>query len=145
MFCANCGARQHEGAAFCDQCGSRISAPSVAAGQPVPPPAPPYVPAPPVPPYPPVPPVPQYAPVPQAAAGNVPTYMLQAILVTLFCCIPLGIVAIVKANAVQGALARGDVRAAVEASNAAKTLCWISFGIGIVLAFIGVLSGAAGA
>ena len=70
--------------------------------------------------------------------------MAQAILVTIFCCLPLGIVAIIKANSVQGALARGDVQGAVEASNTAKTLCWISFGIGIVMAFFGFLSVFAG-
>ena len=37
-----------------------------------------------------------------------------------------------------------DVQGAVEASNTAKTLCWISFGIGIVMAFFGFLSVFAG-
>ena len=70
--------------------------------------------------------------------------LVQSILVTIFCCLPLGIVAIIKANSVQGALARGDVQGAVEASNTAKTLCWVSFGIGLILAFIGFVSAVSG-
>ena len=38
--------------------------------------------------------------------------MVKAILVTIFCCLPLGIVAIIKASEVNGKLAAGDIEGA---------------------------------
>ncbi len=79
----------------------------------------------------------------------VPNYLVQAILVTLFCCLPFGIVAIVFAAQVNGKLAAGDYEGAVYASNQAKLWCWVAFGIGLVggllymaLMVLGVLAGA---
>lgn len=69
-----------------------------------------------------------------AVQRSVPNYLVQAILVTLFCCLPFGIVAIVYAAQVNSKLAVGDFNGAVEASEKAKQFSWISFGIG--LAFI---------
>ena len=66
----------------------------------------------------------------------VPNYLAQAILVTLFCCIPFGIVAIVYAAQVNGKLNAGDFEGARQSSETAKTWCWISFWTGIT---IGVL------
>jgi hypothetical protein len=63
--------------------------------------------------------------------GSVPNYLVQAILVTLFCCLPLGIVAIVYAAQVNGKLAVGDIYGATEVSNKAKMWCWWSFGLGL--------------
>jgi len=65
--------------------------------------------------------------------GDIPNYMTQAILVTLCCCWPLGIVAIVKAARVNSAMARGDYEAAMQASADAKLWCWISFLLGLIL------------
>lgn len=81
------------------------------------------------------------APPPQMASpvGSVPNYLVQSILVTLFCCLPLGIVAIVFAAQVNSKLALGDVYGAQEASEKAKMWCWWSFGLGlglIVLYFV---------
>jgi len=42
---------------------------------------------------------------------------VQAILCTLFCCLPFGIVAIVFAAQVDGKLAAGDYNGAVYSSN----------------------------
>lgn len=58
---------------------------------------------------------------------EVPNYLLQAILCTVFCCQPFGIVAIVFAAQVNGKLAAGDYHGAVSCSNSARTWCWISF------------------
>jgi hypothetical protein len=71
----------------------------------------------------------------------VPNYLVQAILVTLFCCLPFGIVAIVFAAQVNGKLAAGDHAGAVQTSNQAKMWCWISFGIGlvVVVAYVGFM------
>ena len=63
-------------------------------------------------------------------------YLPQAILVTLFCCIPAGIVAIVYAAQVNGKWESGHQHEAEEASNSAKQWCWIgallSLGIGFI-------------
>ena len=70
------------------------------------------------------------------ATGSVPNYLVWAILSTLCCCLPAGIVAIVYAAQVDGKLAGGDYHGAVEASNNAKMWSWISFGASAV---VGVL------
>lgn len=78
--------------------------------------------------------------------GSVPNYLVHAILVTLFCCIPFGIVAIVYAAQVNGKLAAGDYAGAVAASNSAKTWSWASFlcgAIPIVLYMLAICAGAA--
>ena len=63
--------------------------------------------------------------------GSVPNYLVHAILTTFFCCQPFGIVAIIFAAQVNGKLAGGDYRGAVEASNNAKTWCLVAFGCGL--------------
>ena len=69
-------------------------------------------------------------PIPNAPA-NVPNYLVQSILTTIFCCLPFGIVAIIFAAQVNGKLAGGDYAGAVNASKQAKMWCWIGFGIGL--------------
>lgn len=64
---------------------------------------------------------------------DVPTYLWQSIVVTILCCWPLGIPAIVFAAKVEGLKRSGHWEAAVEASNSAKMWCWISFGLGILV------------
>jgi hypothetical protein len=66
-----------------------------------------------------------------ARRGDIPTYLTQAILVTLFCCLPFGIVAIVQAAQVNSKLDSGDVRGAQAASDKARLWSWIAFGVGI--------------
>ena len=58
--------------------------------------------------------------------------LVWAILSTLCCCLPFGIVAIVYAAQVDGKYAAGDYQGAVDSASKAKTWCWVSFGIGIV-------------
>ena len=65
-----------------------------------------------------------------------PTYLAQAILCTLFCCLPAGIVAIVYASQVNSKLGVGDYAGAQLASKNAKTWIWVSFGIGLAVALI---------
>jgi hypothetical protein len=67
---------------------------------------------------------------PMAVGQSVPNYLVQAILVTIFCCIPFGIVSIIYAAQVNSKLAIGDVAGAMESSRSAKLWAWISFGIG---------------
>jgi len=70
------------------------------------------------------------------AKGSVPNYLVWAILATLCCCLPAGIVAIVYAAQVDGKLSSGDYEGALAASNNAKMWSWISFGASAV---VGVL------
>ncbi|WP_374249458.1 CD225/dispanin family protein [Thermomonas sp.] len=51
----------------------------------------------------------------------VPNNLVWAILATLFCCLPLGIVSIVYASKVDGLRAAGNVAGAWEASRKAKS------------------------
>ena len=69
---------------------------------------------------------------------DIPNYLAQSILCTIFCCVPFGIVAIVYAASVNGKLAGGDIAGAEEASKKAKTWCWASFGtsLGVGLLYI---------
>ncbi len=78
-------------------------------------------------------------PVPQfAAPPAVPNYLWQSIAVTLCCCMPFGIVAIVFAAQVNTKLAAGDVAGAQVSSRKART--WV-----IVALVAGLLSGAGAA
>jgi hypothetical protein len=61
------------------------------------------------------------------------SYLTEAILVTLFCCWPLGIPAIVNASKVEGKFAKGDVEGAEEASRKAKEYMQYSFWAGLVI------------
>ena len=70
----------------------------------------------------------------------VPSHLAPAILVTLLCCLPFGIVAIVFAAQVNGKLQAGDYEGALRASNNAKTWCWVSFGAGLVIVLFGIIS-----
>jgi hypothetical protein len=73
---------------------------------------------------------------------HVPNYLVQAILVTLCCCLPFGIVAIVYAAQVNSKLDSGDIAGATAASNNAKLWCWIGFGAGAVAILVYLLLGA---
>ncbi len=70
---------------------------------------------------------------------SVPTYLVQAILVTLLCCLPFGVVAIVYAAQVNSKLGVGDFDGAEEASRKAKKWCWISLGVGLAFMVIYVV------
>lgn len=74
------------------------------------------------------------------ATPSVPNYLVQSILVTLCCCIPGGIVAIVYAAQVNSKLAAGDYDGALQSSNNAKLWCWISLGVGIVVNLIAIVA-----
>jgi predicted RNA-binding Zn-ribbon protein involved in translation (DUF1610 family) len=71
----------------------------------------------------------------------IPNYLAQAIIVTLFCCLPFGIPAIVFASQVNNKIAFGDIQGAIRASNQAKMWSWISFGVGLgwIVVYIGLV------
>ncbi len=62
---------------------------------------------------------------------NIPSYLWQSIVATLFCCMPFGVVAIVYAAKVDSLLAVGDYVGAQSASDSAKT--WVGVSVGIFL------------
>lgn len=66
----------------------------------------------------------------------VPNHLVWAILSTLFCCLPLGIVSIVFAAQVNGKLAAGDVQGAQEASDKAKKWAMWSAILGVSVAVL---------
>lgn len=71
-------------------------------------------------------------------------YLVEAILVTLFCCLPFGIAAIVNAAKVDSRYAAGDVDGAFQSSDEAKKWTYVSFWlglVGVVLYFFMVLAG----
>lgn len=59
------------------------------------------------------------------------TWLWQSIVVTLLCCLPLGVVGIVKASQVEGLWRQGHQAEAERASQAAKTWTLWSFGVGL--------------
>ena len=71
---------------------------------------------------------------------HLPNHLVWAILVTIFCCLPFGIVSIVYAAQVNTKLSAGDVDGARLASQNAKTWAWVAFGVGIASSAAGVLS-----
>ena len=65
----------------------------------------------------------------------VPNYLWQAIVVTLFCCWPLGIPAIVYAAKVDSLRLSGDLAGAMAASASARNWCLVAFFLGLVANF----------
>jgi Interferon-induced transmembrane protein/zinc-ribbon domain len=72
------------------------------------------------------------------APASVPNYLVQSILVTLCCCLPFGVVALVYSSQVNTKLAAGDVAGAQASSKNAKK--WA-----IIALIAGILSAAGGA
>jgi heme/copper-type cytochrome/quinol oxidase subunit 2 len=67
--------------------------------------------------------------------------LVWAILTTLFCCLPFGIVSIVQAAKVNGLWAQGQHAAAQETANSAKKWAIISAVVGLVwLVLVVILS-----
>lgn len=60
------------------------------------------------------------------------TWLAESILVTIFCCLPFGIVGIVHAAKVDSAFNTGNYDEADQASREAKKWLMIGFWIGIV-------------
>ncbi len=68
----------------------------------------------------------------QAAPVQIKSHMVDAIIVTICCCVPFGIVAIIYASKVSSLLAAGNIAAAQDASKKAAMWSWIGLGCGIV-------------
>lgn len=68
-----------------------------------------------------------------------PTYLAWSILVTLLCCIPFGIVAIVKSCGVTSAYNRGDYATARKDSKSAQTWIIVSVVTGLITGVLWVI------
>jgi hypothetical protein len=82
---------------------------------------------------------------PPAAGGtaSVPNYLVPAI-ISIFCCWPLAIAAIIFATQVNGKVAAGDMAGAEDASKKAKLFSFIAIGIGLLgYVVIGLIYGVA--
>ena len=79
------------------------------------------------------------------AGGPPPNYLVPAILVTLFCCLPAGIVSIIFATQVNSKFASGDVQGAMNASKNAKLWTMVGAGLGLVVIVIYIIIAVIGA
>ena len=89
------------------------------------------------------PPPPSYPP--QQPPGQAPNnHLVWSILVTLFCCLPFGIVAIVKSSQVNGLWAQGRYAEAQASADSARK--WVIWGavIGVVAGIIYAIMAIAG-
>lgn len=84
-------------------------------------------------------PPPAYGGTPQPPAGSPPpNYLVWAILSTVFCCLPLGVVSIVFAAQVNSKWTAGDVAGAQESSRKAKQFAtWSAIaGVAVILLYV---------
>jgi len=131
MYCNRCGRRLTEGARFCDACGSSIEISAIQPYDPVVKATPPMTQAP-------------------VIGERPPDYLAFSIIVTLCCCMPMGVVAIVFSANSRSMLESGNLEGAKEAADKARLFCWLALGLGLVsnlLAFAwgitqGLISGA---
>lgn len=69
-------------------------------------------------------------------AAQIPNHLVWAILATLFCCLPGGIVSIVYAAQVNGKIAAGDLAGARDSSDKAKKWAMWSAIAGVIVAVL---------
>ncbi len=67
---------------------------------------------------------------------RIPNYLWQAIVVTVLCCLPFGVISIVFAAKVDSLVAQGDIAGATAASNSAKN--WAIAGAASWLVIVGI-------
>ena len=129
MFCTQCGANNPDNAITCAQCGRPMQHGASPTTTTITPPTPGIIQP------------PGYQP-----GTVVPNYLVFAILTTVLCCLPTGIVSIIYAAQVNTKVAARDIAGATQASKNAKLWALISLGLGLLsivswgsLALLGVL------
>ena len=100
MYCTQCGAYNPDTATNCCACGKQIRIWA------------------------------QQGATPEAPVTDVPDYLVPAILITIFCFMPLGAVAIYFATQARERAAAGNRLGALEAARICKLLIWWSVGVG---------------
>jgi hypothetical protein len=127
-YCPSCGTKVAGNANWCTNCGANLASQSTPAPTPGPTPIQPQA----------------HTQAPQPTVNQdqpvcPKSYLAESILVTLFCCMPFGIVAIINANDVSSAFMSGNYNLAVEKSNNAKKwikwalICWVIYIICIAI------------
>ena len=82
-------------------------------------------------------------PPPAGASATVPNYLVWAI-ISIFCCWPLAIPAIIFATQVNSKTAAGDIAGAQDSSKKAKMFSFIGIGIGVLAyVIVGLIYGVA--
>lgn len=74
-----------------------------------------------------------------SAPVKIKTYLVESILVTLFCCLPFGIVAIVYASKANSCVSSNDIAGAQQASATAKKWLIAAFVVGLVSTVLSIL------
>ena len=126
MNCPNCGTSNPETSSLCANCGRPLASSTPHSYTPPPPSSSSTSYTPPRPPG-----GGSYG-APPPAGQPIPNYLIQSILVTICCCQPLGIVAIIFAAMVNSKLASGDTAGALDASSKAKLFFWISLALAVL-------------
>ena len=138
MFCPSCGTENKEGSKFCWKCGEHLAQnsqqdaivqserlPNQAKGE-----------------------APIVRQLSQPASSAVPAYsnlpapdnfLVQAILVTLCCCLPFGIASIVYASQVNSKVVAGNMAGAHESAQKARFWFWWALGVGLPVQILLVL------
>jgi len=81
----------------------------------------------------------EWTPPPSSGApASVPNYLIPSI-ISLFCCLPLGIVAIIFAARVNGQVQAGDTAGALDSSRKAKLFSYIGLALGLVWIIIWIV------
>jgi hypothetical protein len=111
MYCPKCGQQNADTATHCSQCQEPLPSIAASAGG--------------------------ESPGPSSVSNN----LVWAILATLFCCLPTGIVAIVYAAQVDSKVSVGDIAGARDSARHAAIWSWVSMGLGVVfvLGYVGVV------
>ena len=127
MYCPNCGTGvDSQDARFCRRCGYQLAKPDHQEPEPGQEHDPPQSAEP-------------SSPAQPQFEGHVPNHLVWAILATIFCCLPTGIVSIIYSAKVNSAVLAGDIEEAKRLSNNAKTWAWVSLGIGVGILFVFII------
>lgn len=115
MYCPACAQQNLDNATICINCGNRLPTMQMAQG---------------------------YASASGMPYEKVDNHLVWAILATLFCCLPTGIVAIVYAAQVDSKVSAGDIAGARQSARNAATWSWVSFGLGLLfmLLYLGLVA-----